>query len=376
MKMLHKREQRRSNACDVVVVGAGLVGASVAARLTREGFDTAILEARRIAGGATGCSTGMALAGLPVHYSWAASVYGRRRAYQLWALTTGGRDRLVEGAKRLGIPVERSGSLALAVDEKEADMLWESAKLLREDGFDASFSLTDPLDRGFRGALHRPGDAMVDAGALAQALLVADDVVVHEGTEVHALEPAGDDVRVWAHGRTVLCSAVVLAVNGYAALVHPYLAEHVAPVQGRVFALEVSGEALYDQPCTFAQGAQFLRPLPGGRVLMGGWDRAHPFGGGGHSDGRLEDFLSQHFPEVDLSRLDHRTEVMGFTADGLPLLGTLPGLPQVYYAVGFAGRGLSWALVAAEQLVDAMLNDADLGILSAERLGGSGDDTP
>jgi len=366
--MLTKREQRRSDACDVVVVGAGLVGASVAARLTREGLDTAILEARRIAGGASGCSAGMVLAGLPAHYSWAASVYGRRRAYQLWALTTGGRDRLVEGAKWLGVPVERSGSLALAVDEEEADMLWESAKLLREDGFDASFSLTDPLDRGFRGALHRPGDAMVDAGALTQALLVDEGVVVHEGTEVHALEPAGDDIRVWAHGRTVLCRAVVLAVNGYAALVHPYLAESVAPVQGCVYRLDVPGEVLHDQPCTFSYGEQFLRPLPDGRVLIGGWDREQSSGGRGNPGDGLVEFLSRHFPETDLSRLDRRMEVMGFTPDGLPMLGAVPGLPQVFFAVGFAGRGLSWAFVAAEQLVDAMLNDADLGLLSAERL--------
>lgn len=366
--MLTKREERRSDACDVVVVGAGLVGASVAARLTRRGFDTAILEARRVAGGASGRSAGMVLTGLPVHYSWAASVYGRRQAYQLWALTIGGRDRLIEGAKRLGVPIERSGSLALAIDEEEADVLWESAKLLREDGFDASFSLTDPLDRGFRGALHRPGDAMVDAGALTQAILVEDDVVVHEGTEVHALEPAGDDIRVWAHGRTVLCSAVVLAVNGYGALVHPYLAESVAPVQGHVFALEVSDEVIHDQPCTFAHGKHFLRPLSDGRVLIGGWDREQSSRDRRDPGDRMEASLSRHFPEADLRTLYHRTEIMGFTPDGLPLLGTVPGLPQVYFAVGFAGRGLSWAFVAAEQLVDAMLDDADLGLLSAQRL--------
>ena len=372
--MLTKREVRRSDACDVVVVGAGLVGALVAARLTREGFDTAILEARRVAGGASGRSAGMVLAGLAAHYSWAVSVYGRRRAYQLWALTVGGRDRLVERARQLEVPVERTGSLALAVDEEEADMLWESVKLLQEDGFDASFSLTDPLDRGFRGALHRPGDAMVDVEALTRALLVADDVVVHEGTEVHALEPAGGDIRVWAYGRTVLCRAVVLAINGYAALVHPYLAESVAPVQGHVFSLEASGEVLHDQPCTFTHGEQFLRPLPDGRVLVGGWDREHASTGGRDGGGRLERFLSRCFPEVEVRTLDRRTEVMGFTPDGLPLLGAVPGLPHVYYAVGFGGRGLSWAFVAAEQLVDAMLNGGDLGLLSAERLEVAGDD--
>lgn len=374
--MLTKRRQRRSDACDVVVVGAGLVGASVAARLTREGFDTAILEARRITGGATGRSAGMVLAGLPGHYSWAASVYGRQRAYQLWALTVGGRDRLVEGAGRLGIPIERTGSLALAVDEEEADMLWESVKLLREDGFDASFSLTDPLDRGFRGALHRPEDAMVDAAALTRALLDADDVVVHEGTEVYALEPAGEDIRIWAHGRTVLCSAVVLAVNGYAALVHPYLSERVAPVRCQVFAVEVADKALHDQPCTFAHGREFLRPLPDGRVLMGGWRREQSSPGRDDPGNTPGGLVSRHFPEVDLGGVDRRTEVMGFTPDGLPLLGRVPGLPQVYFAVGFGGRGLSWAFVAGERLVDAMLHDADLGLLSTERFEDGGDGSP
>ena len=56
--------QKRADACDVVVVGAGLGGAAVAARLAREGFDTAVLEAQSVAGGATGRSAGMVLTGL------------------------------------------------------------------------------------------------------------------------------------------------------------------------------------------------------------------------------------------------------------------------------------------------------------------------
>jgi glycine/D-amino acid oxidase-like deaminating enzyme len=71
---------------------------------------------------------------------------------------------------------------------------------------------------------------------------------------------------------------------------------------------------------------------------------------------------------VDLNEVDRWSELMGFTADGLPLLGRLPGLPQAYFATGFGGRGLSWAFVAAERLVDAMLLGSDLGLLSAERL--------
>jgi glycine/D-amino acid oxidase-like deaminating enzyme len=80
--------------------------------------------------------------------------------------------------------------------------------------------------------------------------------------------------------------------------------------------------------------------------------------------------LLEHFPDLDLEKADRWSEVMGFTTDGLPLLGRLPSLPQAYFAVGFGGHGLSWAFVAAERLVSAMLHDAELGLLSARRLDG------
>ena len=361
-------ERRRVDAHEVVVVGAGLVGVLVAARLTREGLDTVVLEARRVTGGATGRCLGVVLAGLPREYSWAVSVYGRQRAREIWALTVGGRDRLVETAKRLGVPIQRSGSLALAVDDEEADALWDSAQLLREDGFDVSYSLTDPLDRGFEAALHQYGAVMVNAAALTRAVVTAEGIAVREGTEVTAIEATGGGIRVWAHGRTILCSTVVLAVNGYAALVDPYLARNVAPVLGVVLSAGPLKGAPIQRPCTAARGRVFLRPLLDGRLLVGSWRQGQSLAGAGRLGESLGAFVTRHFPEVDLASVDRWSEVMGFTADGLPIAGSLPRMPQAYFAVGLGGRGLSWAFVVADRLVDAMLHGADLGILSAERL--------
>ena len=167
------QEQKRVDACDVIVVGAGLVGAATAARLVREGFDTAILEAQGVAGGATGRSAGMVLTGLAGHYNWAVSTYGRQKAREIWALTVEGRERLVEAAERMGVPVKHTGSIALAVEEAEADALKESAQLLQEDGFDAWFDHNDPLTRGFCAALRQPDDVTVDGAALTQGRLAA-----------------------------------------------------------------------------------------------------------------------------------------------------------------------------------------------------------
>ncbi|MGD2104929.1 MAG: FAD-dependent oxidoreductase [Anaerolineae bacterium] len=365
--MLRRAEQGRSDACDVVVVGAGLVGAAVAARLSREGLDTSILEAGRVSGGATGRSLGVVSLGLTGLYGWAVSVYGRQRAREIWALTAGGRARLVATARRLGIAVRRSASYALAEGDEEVEALRESANLLREDGFEVSFIPSDPLDRGFEAALHSPDDVIVDARALTRALLEAEGIRVHERTEVHALEPIEGGIRVWAHGRTVICSAVVLAVNGYAALAAPYLADKVAPVPYLLLTTRPLDIAL--PGITFVGGGRaMLRPLPDGRVLLA-TRQPWTFGTDDESPpDQLLDLLSRRFPEADVRHAICRSEVVGATPDGLPLVGRLPSPRQAYFAVGLGGRGLSWAFVVAERLVGAMLRSGALGLLGVDRL--------
>jgi glycine/D-amino acid oxidase-like deaminating enzyme len=382
------QEQKRVDACDVVVVGAGLVGAAVATRLIGEGLDVAILEAQTIAGGATGRSAGMVLTGLTGHYNRAVAAYGRQKAREIWALTVEGRERLVEAAERLEVPVEQTSSLALAIDDAEVEALEESAALLQEDGFDAQFDFGDPLERGFHAALRYPDDVTVDAAALTQALLAANDVTVHEGTEVYSLEPERDGLRVWAHGRTVFCSAVVLAINGYAPLFDSYFTDKVVPTRSLVFFTESLDGMILEQPCCAGYGYEYCRQLPDRRLLLGSWRRPHPhprsfslrggreapipdpspYEGEGRQtelddvvqDGLLH-FAARHFPDVAAHGADRWSGVMGFTPDGLPLVGQLPDLPHTYFAVGLGGRGLAWAFVVAEQLVASMLHDAEPG---------------
>jgi glycine/D-amino acid oxidase-like deaminating enzyme len=51
-----------------------------------------------------------------------------------------------------------------------------------------------------------------------------------------------------------------------------------------------------------------------------------------------------------------------FTPDGLPLVGALPGRPEVLVAAGFHGRGLAWGVAA--------------GVAIAERIRGGEDTVP
>jgi glycine/D-amino acid oxidase-like deaminating enzyme len=138
-----------------------------------------------------------------------------------------------------------------------------------------------------------------------------------------------------------------------------------------------------EQPCCADYGYEYCRQLPDRRLLLGGWRRSpfhpRPFppqGGSEAQKAELADvvqdglvrFASRHFPEVETRDASRWSGVMGFTPDGLPLVGRLPDLPQAYFALGLGGRGLAWAFVLAERLVDLMLRGTDPGILAADRL--------
>ena len=331
-----------------------------------------MLDAQDVAGGATGRSAGMVVAGLPGHYGWAVQTFGRGQARELWQLGLEGRDALVDAAMRLGVYLEQPGSLALAVTEEEAESLRQSAEMLSEDGFAASFSPTDPLLRNFLGAVQQPRDAVVDATALTRTLLASAPVAVHINTEVHDLEPEGGMVRVWAQGRNVRCERVVLAVDGYGSLLDPSLAQWVVPSRALLAVTEPLPDAALDTPCYADYGYEYACPLPDKRLLLGAWRRPRSVGGQHEPDASIREglarFIERYFPEVPGRIESRRSGVMGLTPDGLPIVGRFSDLPQVTFALGLGPWGLGWAFAVAKRLVDWMLDGDDLGLLAAERL--------
>ena len=59
---------------------------------------------------------------------------------------------------------------------------------------------------------------------------------------------------------------------------------------------------------------------------------------------------------------------MGFSCDGLPLVGALPGRSRIGFAVGFTGHGLALAGATAERAVDKLLNGVSAGAVDMARL--------
>ena len=45
---------------------------------------------------------------------------------------------------------------------------------------------------------------------------------------------------------------------------------------------------------------------------------------------------------------------MGFTEDGLPLVGPVEGMKNVYVCGGYNGHGMGFAFLSAKKLVDSL----------------------
>jgi glycine/D-amino acid oxidase-like deaminating enzyme len=359
---------------DVAIIGAGIIGAYLAFRLAAEHQNVTVLEARHVAAGASGRNGGLLLTGVAHSYKHAVDVYGRDTTRALWHTTIRNRERMIELATKLGTPVRRCGSYILACDDKEAGELHESAELMREDGFGAAWHATDPLHRGFAAAISNPDDGAIQSALLVAALLQASGARVCENSEVYALEPVDDGVLVRARGGDVLAQRVILATNAYAPLLLPEFEGVVSPARGQVLATAPVPRVL-DRSCYCDYGFEYFQQLPDGRFVLGGYRRLAVDEEATYADqttpliqNALDQFLAHYFPELAGVPVERRWGgTMGFTPDGLPLVGRLDRDERIAFAVGFNGHGLGLGVMVVEELLQS-LNGGAVGMFDASRL--------
>ncbi len=363
---------------DVLVIGAGVVGCTAAYFLRQAGRDVVLTEARDIALGASGRNAGFMITGLDVYYHQAIERYGQAMARELWALSTRTVRYWREFSKDGSVPIRECGALLLAESTEEAADLEQAARALNADGIPVEFHSSDPLGRGYHAAIFQPFDGMVQPVALAQAVFAQSGAALIANNEVYAIRQLAPE-RVLVESRLYRFEArkVLLCTNAYSALIEPYFIGKVIPTRGQVLATAPLPQPVLET-CGYSNyGYMYFRPTFDGRLLLGG--ARHLFKPQEHDthDDRtteavqaaLEAYLHQYFPEVAAPIERRWAGIMGFSCDGLPLVGCLPDKPDVGFAVGFTGHGLSFGAAAAERAVDHLLNGAPIGALDAARLG-------
>jgi glycine/D-amino acid oxidase-like deaminating enzyme len=148
----------------------------------------------------------------------------------------------------------------------------------------------------------------------------------------------------------------LVCVNARVGQLLPWFADKVDPVRGQMLAT-APAPRIFDLPIYADHGFDYWRQDALGRVVLGGWRNLDPGSEVGFDDvlhpgiqARMEAFI-RRFPPLREVPITHRwSGIMGFSRDGLPMVGPAPGAPGALVAAGFTGHGFGFAWLAGEAL--------------------------
>ena len=348
-------------APDVLVVGAGIVGAACADALTAAGLSVVVLESRFAGAGATAAAMGHLVVMDDSEAQFALTSLSRR----LWVEMAPEMPRACED--------EETGTLWIAADEEEQGHVRRKAAYYRERGIEVDELDGEELTRaepalrpGLAGALRVPGDRVLYPVNAARWLLdraVARGAVRREGIEAVAIFGR----RVETKQGTLEAGAVVNACGAAAPLLTPGLP--IAPRKGHLLITDrypgfcrhqlIELGYLKSAHTPSPESVAFnIQPRATGQMLLGS---SREFVGFDASiNRRLRARMIRRALEYSpaVASLSAIRTWVGFrpaTPDNLPLVGAWDPAPGLFIAAGHEGLGITTAPGTGRLVADAIL---------------------
>jgi glycine/D-amino acid oxidase-like deaminating enzyme len=399
--------------CDVCIVGAGVSGAMAAYELARAGLKVVVADRRQPARGSTAASTALLMYDLDVPLHELAERIGEELAHRAYRIGGEAIDRIAAIAADLPDPCgfERRPTLLVAHDEEANEKLERELTARREAGFEVSRLNRQEIEERYSftasGALWSAKAAEIDGFRFTHALL--DDAFDHGAiTYGHtrvSLPKGAPPYRLQTDaGGEILANHVVLA-GGYEAVECVQLSQaqgletcECPEVPVRLGSPERSGSdrdhggarrcrlvssyALATTPVESFKGWEdraliwqtahpylYLRTTPDNRIMVGGGDEELTDPGErdaliGEKANELMARVWHLFPKI---RCEPAFAWAGFfieTPDGLPYVGAVPGLKNVYVDLCYGANGTTMAVAGArvirELIIDGTSRDAGL----------------
>lgn len=352
-----------ANAYDVVVIGAGIVGAACAAECVSEGLSVAIVEAGIVGGGATAAGMGH----LVVMDDSEAQFALTRYSQQLWD----------EISDRLPATVEHDacGTIWIAADDEEMAEALRKQQFYSDRGvaveiLDAhSLAEAEPnLRPGLVGGLHVPGDSVIYPPCAAQFFVDrarAGGADLFLGEAVQAI--ADDGVRL-RKGTFISSGIIVNSTGSWSPTLTPEL--EVKKRKGHLVITDRYPKFLQHQlvelgylksahSVTADSVAFNIQPRQTGQLLIGS-SRQYDVADSSVDPSILTRMLSRAVEYLPgLSRLSSLRAWTGFraaTPDKLPLIGPYSEHERLYLATGHEGLGITTSLATAKLLVAQIMN--------------------
>jgi gamma-glutamylputrescine oxidase len=359
---------------DVCVIGGGVTGCSAALHLARRGYRVKLVEAQRIAWGASGRAGGHVMPGLGVGMDVVEKGLGAGPARAVWNMTReaiGLVDALVQD---YDIPCDlRWGYVHTAIRPRHMRMYRQWRRQLTEDyGYEGLELLDrDALQAHVRtdyyiGGVYEPAAGRLHPlnYTLGLARAAQDHgAELHEDSAVTHIDRGDPAVVHTARGR-VEADFVVLACNAYLDELDPGLRAKIMPVSNYVIATEpldderVAHTLPRDEAVSDANFVLDYYHLSSDKRLLYGGQVSYNGREPRNLRPRMEAKMTRIFPALAGVRVEHMWGGwVGITLNRFPHFGRLGG--NLYFAHGYSGQGMAMAGMAGKLLAEAIGGQAE-----------------
>jgi glycine oxidase ThiO len=346
---------------DVVIIGAGVSGCSIAYQLSKAGVSVIVVERAEIAAEASSAAAGLlSPAGVLIGPATGAALY-----LAGWSIML---ETIAEIVRISGIDVEcrQVGGLHVFADEDEHTRLERYARVWRAQGSEATWLSQSQLQQvepllpeRYTTALSVPLATSIRPHLVTRAYAEAARSLgaqFYEHTEITGFQRQGQKITgiETLNGETITCDRVVIAAGAWS----PQLTKQlnltlpVFPARGQILALHQPEQPL--QHVIFGNGL-YLVPKIDQTIYVGattervGFDRHNTAGG-------LAWLLTSAIslvPSLEQAALAKIwTGLRPMSADGYPILGYAPGWENVVLATGHGSGGFELSALTGRTIAD------------------------
>jgi gamma-glutamylputrescine oxidase len=370
----YRESLRGELRADVVVLGAGIAGCSAALHLAKRGYRVAVLEAHVVAYGASGRSGGQTIFGLATSQPALVAQVGREDARRLFDLSIEALNLTQSLISDYAIDCDyRPNHVHVATKPRHLEELAEWNRELHEDYGYSSVRLLnrDELQAHVRserylGGLIDPRSGHLNPLKFTLGVARAAETAgakIFENSQVLRYEDGPEVVVHTAQGK-IRAAHLVLCGNAYIGAVAPVLARRILGVGTYIIATEPLGEervrALLPSNAAIADInwiLDYFRRSADHRVLFGGrvsYSAVQP--------PRLAESMRKRMLRIFPALGDVKVAYawggyLDITLSRAPNFGRLA--PNVFYAQGFSGHGMTLTGLAGQLVAEAVAGTAE-----------------
>lgn len=364
---------------EIVIIGSGISGALAAHELCKAGFHCTMLDKRMLSSGSTWVSTAQLNYEIDVSLTELSEKYNEDFATEAYKASLASVHKLQEVFQETGIDasVEQKSCLYLADNRKGAKSILEEyslrmrkelpVRLLSREELIADYDIDRP------NALIHDHAAQMDAYKATAGLInyhvQRGELTVFTHTTVTSLEAKEKGVTLRTEkGFTINARHVVCAPGYEAGIFIPQGLKYFLYSTYALVTPPVQEDFLWKDCCQIWETKRpyfYLRTTTDNRIIMGGEDSI--FKSALIRDNllatkteKLLKSFAKMFPKIPKQEADFTwCGTFSFTPDGLPYIGEYPGIPNVYFALGYGGNGTTFSMIAAEIIANTLSGKKD-----------------